>query len=82
MLRTITDYNGRSDAPLSNEKIQEAILKIIEELLDSNNVTADDFSHAFNTQIENANTILTSEKLDKLDKLEETLKDLTINNTE
>ena len=79
MLRTITDYNGCNYAPLLNEKIQEETLKIIEEVLDSHNITADNFSHASNTQRDNANTILTSEKLDKLYNLEETLKYLTIN---
>ena len=39
----------------------------------------DTFSHMPNTRKENTNTILTSEKLDKSDKLEDTLKDLKIN---
>ena len=82
MLRTITDYNGCNYAPLLNEKIQEETLKIIEEVLDSHNITADNFSHASNTQRDNANTILTTEKLDKLYNLEETLKYLTINYNE
>ena len=53
-----------------------------ESIVDANNVTADTFSHTFNTQIENANTIFTSEKLDKLDKLVDTVKYLTINDAE
>ena len=40
----------------------------------------DTFSQIFNTQRENENTILTSEKLETLDTLSETLKMLTINN--
>ena len=48
--------------------------------MDAINVTADNFSHKSNTQRENLNAIFTIEKLDKLDKLEDMLKDLTINN--
>ena len=44
----------------------------------ANNVTADTFNHTPNTQIENANKIFTSEKLDKLDDMEDALNDLTI----
>ena len=51
-----------------------------ESISDVNNVTSDTFSHTPNTQRENANVIFTSEKLDKLDELEDTLKDFTINN--
>ena len=50
-----------------------------ESISDANNVTADTFFHTYNAQIENANAIFTSEKLDKLDDLEDALKDLTIN---
>ena len=50
-----------------------------ESISDANNVTVDTSSRAFNTQRENANAIFTSEKLDKLDDLADTLKDLTIN---
>ena len=50
--------------------------------MDAHNVTADNFSQMSNTLRENANAILTSEKLDKSDELAETLKDLTINNAE
>ena len=49
--------------------------------MDAHNVTAYTFSQKFNTQRENANAILKSEKLDKLDELAETLKELTINDT-
>ena len=42
----------------------------------------DTFSQTSNTQGDNENTILKSEKLDKSDKLEEMLKDFTINNAE
>ena len=48
---------------------------------DANNITAYTFSHTFNTQRDNTNTIFTSEKLDKPDNLADALKDLTINNT-
>ena len=41
----------------------------------------DTFSQTSNTQIENENTILTSEKQDKSDALVEMLKRLTINDT-
>ena len=47
--------------------------------MDANNVAADIFSHTSKTQRENANGIFTSEKLYKLDELENTVKDLTIN---
>ena len=90
LLRTIIYYNKRNYAPLSNERILEAINKLTaEEELDSHNITsyshnviADTFSQTSNTQIENANAILTSEDLNKSDKLVETLEDLTINDAE
>ena len=47
--------------------------------MDGNNVTADTFSHKFNTQRENENAIITSEELDKSDEQADALKDLTIN---
>ena len=50
-----------------------------ESITDSNNITGDIFSNAFNTQRENTNTIFTSEKLDKSDKLVDTVKKMTIN---
>ena len=49
---------------------------------DAHNVTVDTFNYTSNTQRENANAILTSEKVDKPEDLEETLKYLTIDNTE
>ena len=53
-----------------------------EELIsDANNLTADTFGHTHHTQRENANTISKSEKLYKLDKLADALKDLTITNS-
>ena len=42
----------------------------------------DNFSHTSNTQRDNANAILTSEKLDKSDKVAETLNYFTINHIE
>ena len=56
--------------------------KVIEKESDANNITADTFSHMSNTQIDNANAIFTSEKLDKPDELADMLKDLTINDAE
>ena len=50
-----------------------------ESISDANNVTADTLSHMSITQIENKNVIFTSEKLDKLDQLADTLKYLAIN---
>ena len=47
-------------------------------ITDANNFTADAFSHAFSSQRENANAIFTSENLDKLDKLVDTINNLTI----
>ena len=80
MYKTLTDYNDRKNAPLSNENIREEIYKAVdkESILDANNVTANTFSHVSNTQIENANKIFTSDKLDKSDDQEEMLKDLKI----
>ena len=48
-------------------------------MADVNNVTADTFSHTFNTQRENVNAIFTSEKLDKSDDLVHIVNNLTIN---
>ena len=50
--------------------------------MDDNNVTANTFSNISNTQIDNANAIFTSEKLDKLENLTDTLKDFRINDSE
>ena len=47
--------------------------------VDAHNVTADNFSQTSNTQRENENAILTSEKLDKSDALAATLKELANN---
>ena len=87
MYDTIINYNDRNDAPFSNEKTQQAIHEVIVEeefyahniTFDDHNVNADTFSQTTNTQRDNPNTILTSEKLDKLDALSETLNKLTIN---
>ena len=48
--------------------------------MDSNNVTADAFSHESSSQREILNAVFTSEKLDKLDKLVDAIIDMTINN--
>ena len=50
-------------------------------LTDAKTVTADTFSHASSAQRENVNAIFTSEKLEKLDELVESVKNLTINDT-
>ena len=79
---TIIDYNDDNGAPLSNENIQDAIHKVIEEkeldahniTLDAHNETSDTFSQTSNTQRDNKNAILTSENIDKLDALAETVK--------
>ena len=83
MFNTLTDYNIRNKTPLSNANIWKAILYFIEEesISDANNVNADTFSHASNTQRENVNAIFTSEKLDKSDDLIEAVNILTINNS-
>ena len=47
--------------------------------MDSNNVTDDAFSHDSSSQRVNLNAVFTSEKLDKLDKLVDSIIDLTIN---
>ena len=42
MYETLVDYNERNDVPLSNEKIQQAICKVIaEEEADASNINAD-----------------------------------------
>ena len=64
--------------------IQEEIHQVVEEesIADANNVTADTSRHTSNKQRENANTIFTSENLDKLDELADTVTFLTINDDE
>ena len=81
MYKTLTDYNERNNTPLSNENFREAIRKFIKEesIADVNDITGITFSHTSNTQIDHTKTIFTIEKLDKLDKQADTLKDLTIN---
>ena len=68
---------------MSHENIRYAILRVIvEEKAEVHNVTADNLCQTPvtpNTQGENANTILTSERLRNSDALAETLKILTIN---
>ena len=82
MCNTLTDYNGRKNMPLSNAKILEEIHKFMEEesITNAKNVTADTFRCASNTQRENANTVFTSDNLNKSDKLVDAAKDFTINN--
>ena len=57
--------------------------KVVEEesIADFNNITADTFSHAYNTQRDNSNAIFASKKLDKLDELVDAVNNLTTKNT-
>ena len=58
-----------------NEKIREEIPNTEKESISyANDITADKFIHAFNTQRDNANVIFTSENLNTLGDLEDTLK--------
>ena len=50
-----------------------------ESIVNTNNVTTGTFSNTYITKVENANTILISENLDKLDDLVDAVKNLTIN---
>ena len=84
MYITLTDYNYHNNTPLSNTNIREAICKLMEEesITDSNNFTADTFSCESIVQRENANAIVTSYKIDKLDELVDAVKNLTIKDAE
>ena len=84
MYKTLVDYNERNDAPVSNEKIQQEMRKLITKeeadarniTSDAHNTTADNFCQTPvtpNTQGKNENAILTSERLNNLDALSETL---------
>ena len=92
MLDTLVDYNDHHNAPLSNEKLRQAISKVMEEteeeecdiIFDANNVTMNHFCEypvMTNKQRENANAILASERRNTLDMLSETLKILVIDST-
>ena len=48
--------------------------------MDASNITEDTSTHAFSAQRENANTIFTSENIEKSNKLLDEVKNLTINN--
>ena len=72
MFENLVDYNDRNNAPLSNEKLRQAISKVMAEteaeernvILDANSVAMDTFCQSpvtTNTQGENLNAILTSE---------------------
>ena len=81
-----TTLNDRNDAPLSNAKIQEVILKVMmedeeESTTDANNITADEFSHGSSSKRENEEAIFISEKLDKSDELVDEINKSTINNS-
>ena len=84
MFKTLTDYNDLNNTSLSKAEIQESMNKFIEDesIAYYNNVTTNTFRHASNTQRENENAILTSEKLDKSDALAEAIKYLTMNDAE
>ena len=47
--------------------------------MDANNVTLDTFSHTSNTQIDHANSVFTSEKIDKSDELVDAVNNMKIN---
>ena len=83
---TITECNDRNCATLSNDNIRDEIHRVIvEEEVDAHNITMDTFIQmpvTSNTQGENENKILTSQKRNKLDALAETLKTLKINDAE
>ena len=85
LYRNIIDCNDINGAPLFNENIRYEIHRVIlEEEVEANNVNADNFcqmSVTPNTQGENENTIMISERLNNSDALAETLKGLTINDT-
>ena len=66
-------------------KIREVVLRVIREdeegaITDANSVTADTYSLAYSSQIENFNAVVTSEKLEKSDDLVDAAKNMTINN--
>ena len=83
LYRTRTDYNDCNGAPFSNENIRDAIYIVnAEEESEAHNLCIDAFCRSpviTNTQGENENVILTSERINKSDALAETLKVLTIN---
>ena len=92
MLETLFDYNDCNNAPFSNENLRQAISTVKAEneaeeskiISDANNVTMNTFcqsSVTTNTQGDNKNAILTSERLNNLDALAETLKVLTTDST-
>ena len=49
--------------------------------MDSNNVTADTFSHTSNTQRENTSTIFTSEKVDESNEVVDAVNKLIYNDS-
>ena len=70
LLKTIIYCNNSNDAPFTIEKIRYAMhIVITEEELDPHNWNVDTFSQTSNTQRENKNNILKSEKRDKWDML-------------
>ena len=75
LFRTIIDFNDCNSEPLSNENILNEMYIIIAEYAhnitsDTHNLNVNNFSQKFDTQRENKNTILISEKRDKSDELE------------
>ena len=92
ILETLVDEDDCNNAPLSNEKFRKERSTVISEMeaeeskiiLDTNNVTMDNFCQSpvtANTQGENANIILTSDRINNLDALAETLKGQTLDST-
>ena len=83
LLSTITYFNDRNGAPLFNQKILDAIHRVIvEEEVDAHNFNVYiswKTPVPPNTQVENENTILTIQRLNNSGSLAEILKVLTIN---
>ena len=88
---TLVDYNDRNNAPFSNEKIKQEMCKVMADeeayarniISDAHNVTVDTLCQTPvtpNTQGDNENSILTSERLNNSNSLSETLRVLKINN--
>ena len=91
MYEALVGYNDHNDAPFYNEKLQKVIHNLIaEEESDDHKINLDDLNVNVdnscktpvtpNTQGENSNAILTSERINNLDTLTEILKGLTIKN--
>ena len=83
LLETVVDYNDHHNAPLSNEKLQQAISKFVSETEEeeqdvkhnANNVTMDNFSQSpVTTNTQGKITNVPNERRIYSDILEETIK--------